>query len=46
MFDLHSLRLERATAAADFGVNDRLFQKHDRWRLEQSQSLTNVTKCF
>ena len=27
-FGLHSLRSRRATAAANFGINDRLFQKH------------------
>ena len=34
-FGLHSLRSGRATAAANFGINDRLFQKHRRWRSEK-----------
>ena len=34
-FDLHSLRSGGATAAANFGINDRLFQKHGRWRSEK-----------
>ena len=34
-FDLHSLRLGGAMAASNFGVNDRLFQKHERWRSEK-----------
>jgi len=29
---LHSLRRGGATAAANRGVNDRLFQKHGRWK--------------
>ena len=31
-FGLHSLRRGGATAAANLGVNDRLFQKHGRWK--------------
>ena len=34
-FGLHSLRSRGATAAADVGINDRLFQKHGRWRSEK-----------
>ena len=34
-FDLHSLRARGATAAANLGVNDRLFKKHERWRSEK-----------
>ena len=34
-FDLHSLRSGGAMAASNFGVNDRLFQKHERWRSEK-----------
>jgi len=30
-FGLHSLRAEGATAAANAGINDRLFKKHGRW---------------
>ena len=33
-FDLHSLRSGGATAAANFRTNDRLFQKHERWKSE------------
>ena len=32
LFGLHSLRCGGATAAANKGVNDRLFQKHGRWK--------------
>jgi len=32
LFGLHSLRRGGATAAANRGVNDRLFQKHGRWK--------------
>ena len=31
-FGLHSLRAGGATAAANLGVSDRLFQKHGRWK--------------
>ena len=34
-FDLHSRRSGGATAAANFGINDKLFQKHGRWRSEK-----------
>ena len=34
-FGLRSLRSGGATAAANFGINDRLFQKHGRWRSEK-----------
>ena len=33
-FGLHSLRAEGATAAANAGVQDRLFKRHGRWRSE------------
>lgn len=33
-YGLHSLRRGGATAAANLGVNDRLFQKHGRWKSE------------
>ena len=33
-FGLHSLRSRGATAAAHFVINDRLFQKHGRWKSE------------
>ena len=32
---LHSLRAGGATAAANLGVSDRLFQKHGRWKSER-----------
>ena len=32
---LHSLRTGGATAAADLGINDRLFKKHGRWNSEK-----------
>lgn len=32
LFGLHSLRRGGATAAANSGINDRLFQKHGRWK--------------
>ena len=32
LFGLHSLRRGGATTAANKGVNDRLFQKHGRWK--------------
>ena len=34
-FGLHSLRSGGATAAANLGVEDRLFQKHGRWKSEK-----------
>ena len=34
-FGLHSLRSRGATTASDVGINDRLFQKHGRWRSEK-----------
>ena len=33
-FGLHSLRAGGATAAANSGVNDRLFKRHGRWKSE------------
>ena len=35
LFGLHSLRAGGATAAANLGVNDRLFKKHGRWKSEK-----------
>ena len=32
LFGLHSLRAGGTTAAANLGVNDRLFKKHGRWK--------------
>ena len=34
-YGLHSLRRGGATAAANLGVKDRLFQKHGRWKSEK-----------
>ena len=34
-FGLHSLKSGGATAAANLGINDRLFQKHGRWKSEK-----------
>ena len=34
-FYLNSLRSGGVMAAADFGINNRLFQKHGRWRSEK-----------
>jgi hypothetical protein len=31
-FGLHSLRSGGATAAANYGIKDRLFKRHGRWR--------------
>ena len=35
LFGLHSLQAGSATAAANLGVNDRLFKKHGRWKSEK-----------
>ncbi len=37
LFGLHSLRLGRASAAAQAGVPDRLFKRHGRWRSESAK---------
>ena len=36
-FGLHSLRAEGATAAANAGVPDRLFKRHERWLSENAK---------
>ena len=36
-FGLHSLRSGGASAAANFGISDRLFKKHGRWRSETAK---------
>ena len=36
LFGLHSLRSGGATAAANAGVNDRLFKRHGRWRSDKA----------
>ena len=37
VFGLHSLRSGGATAAANAGVNDRLFKRHGRWRSDKAR---------
>ena len=37
LFGLHSLRSGGATAAANAGVNDRLFKRHGRWRSDRAK---------
>ena len=37
LFGLHSLRSGGATAAANAGVNDRLFKRHGRWRTDKAK---------
>jgi len=37
LFGLHSLRSGGATAAANAGVNDRLFKHHGRWRSDKAK---------
>ena len=37
LFGLHSLRSGDATAAANAGVNDRLFKRHGRWRTDKAK---------
>ena len=37
LFGMHSLRAGGATAAANAGVNDRMFKRHDRWRSESAK---------
>ena len=36
-YGLHSLRSGGATAACNFGVPDRLFKRHGRWRSENAK---------
>ena len=36
-FGLRSLRSGGATMAANNGVNDRVFHRHDRWKSEQAE---------
>ena len=54
-FGLHSLRSGGATAAANAGINDRLFKRHGRWKSETAkdgyvkdnlQSLLSVSKSL
>ena len=53
--NLHSLRAGGATAAANAGINDRLFKRHGRWLSENAkdgyvkdnfQSLLSVSKSL
>ena len=37
LFGLHSLRSDGATAAANAGINDRLFKRHGRWRSDKAK---------
>ena len=37
LFDLHSLIAGGATAAANAGVNDRLFKRRGRWRSDKAK---------
>lgn len=36
-FGLHFLRFGGCTAAANYGDQDRLFQRHGRWRTEKAK---------
>ena len=36
-YGLHSLRLGGATRAANFGIPDRLFKRHGRWKSENAK---------
>ena len=38
-FGLHSLRLGGATSAANNGINDRIFQRHGRWKLAEAKNI-------
>lgn len=55
LLGLHSLRSGGATAAANAGINDRLFKRHGRWKSETAKdgyvkdnlhSLLSVSKCL
>ena len=37
LFSMHSLRAGGATAAANAGVEDRLFKRHGRWKSETAK---------
>ena len=37
LFGMHSLRAGGATAAANCGVQDRLFKRHGRWKSESAK---------
>ena len=37
LFGIHSLRSGGATAAANAGINDRLFKRHGRWRSDKAK---------
>ena len=38
-FGLHSLRSGGATSAANNGVNDRVFQRHGRWKSAEAKNI-------
>ena len=38
-FGLHSLRSGGATSAANNGINDRIFQRHGRWRSAEAKNI-------
>ena len=38
LFSMHSLRAGSATAAANAGVEDRLFKRHGRWKSETAKN--------
>ena len=38
-FGLHSLRAGGASAAANGGINDRLFKAHGRWKSENAKDM-------
>jgi hypothetical protein len=40
-FGLHSLRAGGATAACNFGISDRLFKRHGRWKSETAKNSCN-----
>ena len=47
LFGLHSLRSGGATAAANAGVNDRLFKRHGRWRSDKLRMvMLRKKRCF
>jgi hypothetical protein len=36
-FGVHSFRSDGANAAANYGIPDRLFKRHDRWKSETTK---------
>jgi hypothetical protein len=39
MYSSHSLRAGGATKAANSGINDRLIQRHERWKSVSSKNM-------